>query len=244
VKGVEVWREVFGLEKTFFNGNASVEVRMPFNMLRTNGQLNELPAPPPGAFPPFDIVTSTGPAVGGTWTDLGDLTAVFKGVLRQNRQTGSLVSAGLAVTFPTGPDAFAGVSDVTNSFHDTMLQPFFGYIWRSGNFWLQGFTAVDIPTDSQDFLLLYNDLAAGYFVINNRTGGYLTGLSPTVEVHVNTPLNHRHDADCSIPDWIDITGGMNFVFSRRTTLALGVCTPVTGPKPWDIEAIAQLDFRY
>jgi hypothetical protein len=76
----------------------------------------------------------------------------------------------------------------------------------------------------------------------------LTGVAPTLELHLNDPLNHRgvlRFADpAGTPDVVDLTAGMNFVLCQRARLALGVVTPLTGPKPFDVEAIGQFRLLY
>jgi len=104
-----------------------------------------------------------------------------------------------------------------------------------------------VPTDPNDVTFLFNDLGIGYFVFRNRTEGFVSAVAPTIEVHVNDPLNHRHpSADCmlGLPDWVDITGGVTFEFNRRASLAIGVSAPVTGPKPYALEAISHLNIRF
>ena len=46
------------------------------------------------------------------------------------------------------------------------------------------------------------------------------------------------------PDWVDVTVGTNIEFYQRARLAVGVVTPVTGPKPFDFEVLAQLQMRF
>ena len=62
---------------------------------------------------------------------------------------------------------------------------------------------------------------------------------PTVEVHINTPLNHRGALDASdpfgSPDMVAFTFGTTFGIGSRSSLALGYVRPVTGPRPFDYE---------
>jgi hypothetical protein len=224
---VRVYRETFGLEKTFLDGDASIGLRLPLNTLSADSGI---------------------PVLGGSSTDVGDLTVIFKGTLWENRNTGDLFSAGLAVTAPTGPDSFAGANFIT-SFHNTTLQPFLGYIWNSGDVYLHGFTAIDIPTDSNDVTILYNDVGIGYYLYRNGgCGRMLTAVVPTFEVHVNTPLNHRGafrlNDPAGTPDVVDLTTGTIFELNRRSTLAVGIVTPVTGPKPFNVEALVQFNLNF
>jgi hypothetical protein len=218
---IDVHREVMGLEKSILDGSASLSLLFPLNTLTAEG--------------------SSTPGLAGTWTDIGDLTVVLKGVLWEDRTLGNGLSVGLAVTLPTGPDSFARVGSVVNSIHDTLFQPFLGLIWNISDFYFIGFSAVDIPADSNDVTLFFNDIGVGYYLYHNRQSErVLTAVAPTVEVHGNTPLSHRG----LTPDWLDVTGGTTFVLKGRATVAIGVSTPVTGSKPFDVEATAHINIRF
>ena len=224
---IRVYRELFGVEKTFLDGDASVELRLPLDTLSSASGI---------------------PGLGGSSTDVGDLTVVFKYALWQDRQAGDVFSAGLAVTAPTGPRSFAG-SDTLTTFHDTTLQPFIGYLWRAGALYVHGFTAVDVPTDTNDVTMLYNDLGVGYYLYRSAScDRLLTAVVPTFEVHVNTPLDHRGafrlNDPAATPDVVDLTTGATLEFNRRSTLAAAFVTPVTGPRPFDFEVLVQLTWRF
>jgi hypothetical protein len=228
IHNVNVYRETLGVEKTFLTDDFSIGLRVPLNTLSAE---------------------SSFPVLGGTSTDVGDLTTIFKYAFWHNRETGSALSAGLCVTAPTGPDAFAGQATFT-TFHNTILQPFVGYRWVSGDFYLQGFLAVDIPTDSNDVTILYNDLGIGYYLFRAgaESNRLITAVVPTVEVHVNDPLNHRGVLNVNdvagLQDVVDLTTGCHLELGKRAQVAVGVVTPVTGPKPFDIEVLAQFSFRF
>ena len=178
---------------------------------------------------------------------MGDLTVIFKGVLWQDLLNGDLVSAGLAITFPTGPDSLGGVTFSNGCVHSTLLQPFIGYLWVWNNLYLQGFSSLDIPTTDQDSTIMFNDVGLGYFLLRDRTNGrFLTAVVPTVEGHLTTPLSHEGSPTGMMftPNQLDITEGVTFEFQRRMTFAVGVSEPVTGNKTFDFEAIAQLNVRY
>ena len=38
------------------------------------------------------------------------------------------------------------------------LQPYIGYIWTKGKFFVQGFEEIEVPTDPHDVTMLYNGL--------------------------------------------------------------------------------------
>src|SRR5206468_12316687 len=98
--GVDIYRENFGFEKTFFDNSASIGLRLPLNTLSSE---------------------SNTAGMGGTDTDIGDLTTIFKYAFWQDPESGTLLSGGVAITVPTGPGHFAGSSIPTQ--HVTVLQP-------------------------------------------------------------------------------------------------------------------------
>jgi hypothetical protein len=227
LRNLQVYRGIFGLEKTVLDGNASVGLRIPL----------------------YDSLSAESgiPGVGGTDTGIGDLTVILKYALCQDMMTGDVFSAGLAITAPTGPDTFAN-SDLIDSFHGTTFQPFVGYIWNWGDWFIHGFTSIDLPTESDDVTLLRNDIGIGYYLYRDRESMRgLTGVVPTFEVHVNTPLDHRGAFDpdpAATPDWVDMTMGLTFEFHQQATFAVAFVTPVTGPKPYAYEIMAQFNWRF
>lgn len=227
VRDLRLYRETFGLEKTFLDGQFSLGLRLPLNTLSGRSDV---------------------PALDGTSTAFGDLTILFKYALWDDPVSDNVLSLGLAVTVPTGPDALAG-SPLIGVFHNTTLQPFVGYLATWGDFFVQGFASVGIPTDSDDVTMLYNDVAFGYYLFrSDDPDRWLRSLAPTFEVHVNTPLNHRGIGDgrdpAGTPDVVNLTYGVHARLGRWANLAVGVATPVTGPRPFDFEVIARLETRF
>jgi hypothetical protein len=221
VTNIQVYRYIFGFEKTFLDGTASIGIRMPLDTLSANSQIRGL---------------------GGTTTAVDNLTVFTKFVLWQDFQTGSLVSAGFAVTPPTGPSRFAGAPSSVG-FRDTQLQPYIGYIWKKGRTFIQGFEAIDVPTLSSDVTVLYNDVGIGYFLYQAPSrDALITAVVPVFETHVNVPLNHRgafrFNDPAGTPDVVDLTFGLNFIMGRRAVFTAGIIDPVTGPKPFDLEVTA------
>ena len=85
--------------------------------------------------------------------------------------------------------------------------------------------------------------SAGYKF--GRYGNLITSIAPAVEVHVTTPLNHREaTAPIQIPDIVDLTEGVHVGIYNTSTLSLGIAEPVTGPRPFDVEAFVQLNWRF
>ena len=136
-----------------------------------------------------------------------------------------------------------------NGLNDTTVQPFIGYLWRRDRFYLHGFWRLDAPTSVRDVTMAYNDLGIGYYVYRNPDpNGFLMALVPTFEVHVNDPLTHR---DYNNPlditgtaDIVNLTYGLNAVIGQSSVFTFGVVTPVTGPRPFDYEIVALINFRF
>jgi hypothetical protein len=226
IQHIRIHREIWGCEWADEDHQSSVGLRLP---LATYNAAN------------------TVPWMDGTSTDLGDLSIIFKRVVWEDCAKGALVSVGLAVTPPTGPGSFAG-SNYLKVFHTTGLQPFCGWVWSREKFYLQGFTAVDAPTDLNDVVLLTNDLAAGYFLYQQPNGRGLTAVVPTVELHVNTPLNHRGVLSLSdpagTPDSVNLTAGVHCEYQDKSSFGVAFAVPVTGPRLFDFEILAQFRVRY
>ena len=196
---------------------------------------------------PINTVSANSTSIGqfaklaGTSTAMGDLSLFAKHIFVRDPATGSMITGGLALTVPTGPDQFAGAKYLAG-LHSTEIQPFVGYIWKRDRFYLHGFTAIDTPSTLRQSTLVYNDVGIGYFILRRPDPDYwLTSVAPTFEVHVNSPLTHgdpynRLDPG-GVPNVVNLTYGINFEFTRRSVLTLGMATPVTGPRPFDYEAM-------
>ena len=170
--GMKVYRYLFAFEKTFLDGLASIGVRES-----------------------IDTLTATSiyyPGLAGTSTALGDVNVFGKLVLWENLETpaasqggfnaavapvvgqlqGSVVTGGLSVRVPTGPSNFAG-SPFSFSPRDVGIQPFLGYYVSRGNWYLQGFESIDVPTSGENVTMLYSDMGLGYWLYRNQRPGAL-----------------------------------------------------------------------
>jgi hypothetical protein len=210
-------QEVFGFEKTLLDGYASFGLRAPIFQIQGDGSLSR--------------------------SDFGDLSIVVKCALFNNTMTGNVLSTGLVVTVPTGPDFTLPDG---SSLHPVILQPFVGGILNLDRFYVHGFTSLAVPTDSRDALLLFNDLGIGYRLYQSRDRAILRYVIPTFETHINTPLNHRGSQHFGVSalDEVVFTYGVHLGVCRQAQLTLGVATPVTGPLPYDLEAFAQFNWRF
>ncbi|MCS7020502.1 MAG: hypothetical protein NZU63_01590 [Gemmataceae bacterium] len=204
-------RPLLGFEKTFLDGNASIGLRLPFVQLHTPGGLADTQG-------------------------VGDLTILTKYAIVNDRVSGDIVSAGFILTTPTGVGDVL-LADGTRIPHSTLFQPWCGFVTVFDRFYVQGVSALIIPTSRRDTTLLTNSIAAGWWLYRSPGDRLLQGVVPIVELHVRTPLNNRNrDGVVFVPDMFNITTGVHLRFPRAT-LGAALCVPTIAPRPWNVEAI-------
>ena len=210
-------RETIGLEKTFQDGQSSLGVRLPFVELTGNQIIQD--------------------------SEVGDMSLIYKHAFLEDRQTGNLLSGGMVLTLPTGRQlTIAGES----SLHSTVFQPFVGFIYRIDSWYFEGFESVAVPTDMRDVALVFSSLGVGYNLYHDESADAPVRLiRPQLELHVNTPLNHRGltSEPIAFSDSVDMTGGVHILF-QKLEFGAGAGTSVTGPKVYDFEALANLTYHF
>jgi hypothetical protein len=244
IHNVALFRHVFGMEKTFFDEHVSLGLRVPFYTLDAEAKdFRLLPGPLTGT----PALVPGGPGL--NTTQFGNVSAIAKAVLWEDRQTGSLISAGATLSFPTSSSRLINPGSSTLAY----AQPFGGFILNRGNLFVQGFTSITLPVAHAESIVLFNDLGVGYYVYRaNARSSWLTAVAPTLEIHIADPLRK---ADPTVDDFgifdgvklhnvVDFTLGSTFEFVDRATLGVGIVLPVTGPKPFDVEVLAQLNYRF
>ena len=229
----DLHRETFGFEKTFLGGDASIGVRIP--VFQTNGSTPfsaRLATPETGQTPGAFDAAFTGAPILFDAAELGDVSVVFKYAWVNTNDAVNTV--GLVVTAPTGP----ALQTVDGEIQSTIFQPYVGfYRALGGSFFAQAFSAVAVPTDGQDVTIWFNDVGVGY-----RAGRFV----PTLELHVNTPLNQRGlgTSPIGMSDQVVFTGGTHIFLTDRALFTFAVGLPVTGPQPYDVEAAALFNYRF
>jgi len=230
VPGTEVTnvhRQTLGFEKTFLDGDASIGFRLP-------------------------LIQISGPA-NISAQSVGDLSIIMKFAwinepVQENngyRTGGNVLSTGLVLTTPTGGQTVFSAQDP--NIHPTVIQPFVGGIRTLGNAYILGFSSIAIPTDNRDTTFFFNDLQIGYQLYQDRTGTrFLRSITPVAEVHVNTPLNNRgiRRLPIGMTDIVSFTTGTTLGLGQRSYLNLGANVPVTGPRPYGVEALIQFNWQY
>ena len=209
-------RETLGVEGAFDGGNASLGLRLPFAQLTGDETLQD--------------------------SLVGDLTINYKYLLIHDRQAGNVLCTGLALTVPTGQALHI---DGESAIRDTVFQPFLGYIYNCQGFYVEGFSSVAVPTDARDVTLLFNSVALGCYAYRSDGGDGVRAITPQVEVHVNTPLSHRGLTSTPIgyPDDVNLIGGVR-VWCRRVEVGAAAGAPITGPRPYGMEANANVAWHF
>ena len=211
-----------GVEKTFLEGNTSIELRMPLNnpVGLSSGLLGQS----------FQTHAA------------GDLIVTFKALLYSDESQG--VSLGLAVNTPTGSDLTVRQRDDSgNSFftlkNDAVhLIPFIAYqAAPNEDFFFNGFLQVDTPTNANavhansfrgprsasvtDQTLMYVDASFGYWMFRDAEAEFLTGLAGVLELHYTTALNRADNVNLGFVHFGDGSGRFN-VFNLTTGLQANI----------------------
>jgi hypothetical protein len=224
IKDMQVYREMFGIEKTFLDQQASIGFRLPLNTLN---------------------IMSGFPGVGGTNSSLGNLDSFVKYALYDDGR--NFLSVGLDLNYNTGPKSFAGYPNLLgmNPFE---IQPFMGYIIQRDRVYLQGFNSIAVPTDRRAATMYYCDIGLGYFVYRSgNPRALISFIVPAFETHLNIPLNWVGFQPQNIggtPDVVNLTFGLNVGMSNRAILSAAYIRPVTGPLPFTGEFALMLNVPF
>ena len=237
--GINVNRFQTGFEKTFFNGRASFEMRLPFAGTIASTTIQG-----------FEVKD----------TELGNLRMALKYLWTQNPYVN--FSSGLGLTLPTADDV-AVISASGNLLYrfeneSVTLEPFvaalftptdrlFGQAWSSVNFDTSGGTLIydrnvfggSGRADIVDRPMLAIDGQVGYWLIRNECNT-LRGLAPFVELHYNrllgenrfaNTLNNRSDGqglqiNAIGNDELNLTAGITSQIGNNLFLTLGGGAPL------------------
>lgn len=173
---------------------------------------------------------------------IGMLSAIGKYAFYNDLETGNLASGGLSVAIPLGNSFKLG--DGTN-LNSVLIQPWAGFIYGVDDLYAHGFTSLLIPTQSNDVLLYTADLGLGYRLFQSDSGDYLRAIIPTIEGHLNTPLNNAGRTELVyFPTLISITAGAHFGLPGGAWFTLAGGVPITGPNLYDFEMLAQFNYRF
>jgi len=253
-------RYSFGIEKTFFDGNASVEIKAP-----VDAGLNDFQ----------DVAANT---LENEGTVFGNLAIVPKVLLYSDG--GLALAGGMAIGAPTAPNGELHVSsfqDIRIKNQSVHLSPFVGMLVvpRERLFsisYLQfDFDANGDPVDVifgpqifhgrlRDPTLMYADVSIGYWLYRDDLDGggrrFLTGVAPIVELHYTTTLQDAQGFQAfgsgAVPlqqriDVLNLTAGLQFQLGSYSFLSVAGVAPLRtepGDKQFDAEVVVQFNRRF
>lgn len=264
IYGVDVSRFTAGIEKSFFDGRASVELRLPFASTLDNQQISDF---------------GTIGAINGMGNRLGDLQIVTKMVVAQSDTW--LFGGGLGISVPTAPDYVVNNTTTGNNLleignESVHLQPYLSFLYSPDDrFYFQGFTGIDIDLNGdpvrfasfssfpdgqltqvgrlRDRTFWTTDVAVGYWVYRNQGSSLITGLAPQFEVHWNQALDKVNTVtgdfngiagDSYLYNNLNLGAILNVEIRNNSRLALGFVFPVTGTGYHDFNAEFGVLFNY
>jgi hypothetical protein len=235
--GLTMNRFTPGLEKMFWDGTASVEMRFPFAAsLDSNIQVPD--------------------GIGGQDVEFGNIAIYLKVLIYASQRLA--LSGGLGVTSPTAEDLKVRLADGTPLLRlendSPHLQPFLAGLFTPHDRWFaQGFLQLDIDPHGNslsfntghgltpvgrlnDSTYLMADAGIGCW-LHRSPFGVLTGVAPTVEVHYNTSLQEADSVALGgvrvgnfgdRVEALNLTAGATFCFGPSSRLAVGYVAPLGG----------------
>lgn len=227
-------RYTLGAEKTFFDGTASIEVRMPFvgGFNSTNN---------------FSYAITSG--------NVGDLSLFYKDLLYADDMVS--LAAGLGLGLPTGDDVdFRILGDNFTLHNDSVhLMPYVGAMVVPNDYWFfQMFLEIDFAASSNEFTadrqnivfgqvteqnLFHASLSGGYWLHDNPEARYLQGIAAIMELHYTTAINDGDNLffagagatgflgnPFNRVDFLNLTSGLQFQIGPLSNLRVGCAVPL------------------
>jgi hypothetical protein len=231
-------RAVFGLEKTFYDGRCSLEVRVPFSNGLNADQIND----------------SLGNNVA---TEFGNVAFAMKALLYGGPTLS--FSAGMGLVIPTASDSQvfeqSGRLFLTVENRALYIQPFVGMLWTPNDrLFGQFITQFDFDATGnrvrfdgtggssgiiQDQTLLFLDASFGYWLYRNRySDSRLTGIAPMFELHYSTTIDSSDVVADNLGDMVsnpngslqvlNVTGGLRVEIRGNSYLTFAGVAPLRG----------------
>ena len=191
-------RFTLGFERTLFNGDYSVEMRLPLSL-----------------YPDLNTgVNAFGATLAADTGNIGNLSIIGKAVLLEFED--SVYSAGLGIEVPTGSDGFVTSSDSRVELQNeaVFLHPFLAYTEKNDDWFMNAFVQLDLPLNGNTLTvsdetgfdpafeagkvdpqsLFHFDVSLGRWLMRDTTGktSGLTGVAALLEYHF---VNTLQDAD-------------------------------------------------
>ncbi len=218
-QSASVDRFTLGAERTILDGDASLELRLPFT------SYPDLNTAVPVLGPPGRFRTDTG--------TVGNLSLVGKRLLINGEDL--IVSAGLGMEFPTGADGSVTSGDTvfTVENESLFLQPFLAMTLDNGGVFIHSFLQLDIdlkgsPLTVDDLsmpgpsigvgeirqqTLLHWDTSAGMWLARSDDHRGITGIAAIAEFHLSSATSSAETVAGVVPA---AGGPINFALTSPT----------------------------
>lgn len=246
--GVSVRRLTPGFEKTFFDGNMSVEFRAPMAWTLDSTT-------------PFDVNTLDVIGYDSNEFELGNMSLFLKGLLYQDEVFS--LSTGLGIMLPTADDirvvdpTLDATLDVIRN-RSVHLMPFIGAVYTPNDRWyFQNTWQVDVPIRGNtvytadpapgfplrregvldDPTFLFASLGTGYWIYDSdNPHSFISRVALMSELHFNRTLEKTdviNGVNATIGNAVDIQTinaviGTNFILDNDKSLILGYVAPLGG----------------
>lgn len=226
---MDVEQMLFGIEKTFWDGQASIMVRVPFAATRA-ADFGDLETGPP---PTIRVPDSD--------SEIGSIDITAKILLAETDNTS--YSAGLLVGLPTNAHSKLLGSRVQNS-DSVQITPFVAFLHERDRLFFQGFCSVAFDANGSHLRggngttarvraqqMLDLDLQAGYWSVRDELTGF--GIAPFAEFHYTTPISTLDSilvpGGGTQATWDEYVAGGGIQFLRNTNVrgALAVNLPLS-----------------
>jgi hypothetical protein len=268
---IDVVRNEFGWERTFWNCRASAQIQIPFSS-SIDSTINN-----------YSVDTGLG-APDFTETEIGNIALALKYMWWQTEC--DAFSVGLAVDLPTAHDVViadvdGSVPTLTIENEAVTLSPFAGYVYQSSCRWFaQGFVQVALPVNENSYRtngpdgdlgelnetsLFYADVGLGFWFYNSCYDGAgcggckgscdSYGFAGMVELHYsgslddNGPVDLDDGGDTTFTynevDWLNLTLGLP-AYYNCWSLTPAVVVPLreSPDRQFDVEYTVQVNVRY
>lgn len=250
-RSIDLHRYLIGFEKTFLDGNVSIDVRMPFF---SGFDFNS-----------FGVLSDSG--------NIGNLTMYMKGLLYSNET--SAVASGLGIGLPTGSDlqttAPFAQERVTIRNDAVSLMPFMAAtLSPNENWFIQSFAQINFAASgnqvvNQDGLVgIYNeqhlgqiDLGVGRWLWHDATRPYVSGLAGVMELHYTSTLQDTDTVElpefnflsgnlsnaANRVDLLNLTSGLHLELGPMSSLRVGAVVPLRNAPERVFDSELQVSFN-
>src|SRR4029077_8901283 len=116
---------------------------------------------------------------------VGDISIVSKYAFVNDPWTGNVATLGLTVSLPTG-DRGTGLDALGTGRpapRAVFVEPWAGAVWNSGDVFVEGVTALVLPTDPIYPVIAFNSVGVGYWLYRNGDDRVLRAVVPVAELH-------------------------------------------------------------